>query len=305
MTNKESYISFCSTHDSIPLFHQPFWWDAVLESWDVEKFEFENASAYLPYAFYKKWGFSFSRNPFLTPYSGLLFEESNYTSAQKQGLFNLAQKFISKFSISQYDNHPSLSKKIISDTNKQTFLLSLKEPKESLFQNFKSSLRRQLRKAENNLTINEEQSIDTLYTFYLESMDRQKGKEIVPKELAANLYKSCLEKKCGNIFTAKDKDNNIHAAIWYVADKKYAYYLLGGSHSGYLGSGAMGYLLWHCIQKAKTAGQTYFDFEGSEVPGVARFFSTFGGERIEYPILSAPTDAKLSLLLKVKAKLGR
>lgn len=303
MTAKEEYMAFCKQHDWVPIFHQPFWWDAVLDHWDVERLETDGAVAYLPYSSYKKWGFLFSRNPFLSPYSGLLFKENNYTVESKKALYELGSKFLQQFSISQYDLHPLLSKGMEGAKMKTTFLLELNKPLEEIEANFKPSLRRQLRKAEKKLTISEDRDSKAFYTIYTDSLKRQDASEIVPASLTASTFTLCLEKGIGHIFLAKDEEHNTHAAIWYVEDTHCAYYLLGGSAAAYLGSGAMGLLLKHCIQQAKTNGKTYFDFEGSEVAGVARFFATFGGERISYPVITSKTDPKLAILLKIKNKL--
>ncbi len=303
MTSKEEYILHCKQDDKAPLFHQPFWWDAVVDEWNVEKLKTENAIAYLPYASYKKWGFSFSRNPYLTPYSGLLFADSNYTPEIKQALFTQAQRFLQQFDISQYDLLPKHAGAIQSDKKKTTYLLHTGKTFDEIKANFKSSLKRQLKKAESNLSIKEDDSFKNLYSIYLNSLSRQKSAEIVPKKTVEQVWTLCKTKGLGKIFIAQDEHSNTHAAIWYVKDSNCGYYLLGGSATEYLGSGAMGFLLEHCIKQAIQEDKQYFDFEGSEVPGVARFFAGFGGTKIDYPILSAKTNPKLKALLKLKGLL--
>jgi len=305
MSVKEDYISFCETHDWVPLFHRPYWWDAVLDNWDVEKFEFEKHVAYLPYASYKKWGFSFSRNPFLTPYSGLLFSETNYTPVVKQNLFEQAQQFLSQYGISQYDSHPLLSREIESKRLKTTFLLDTQNEFDEIKKSFSASLKRQLKKAEKCLTLVEDQNIDRLYSIYTDSLQRQNSQEIVPFHLVESVFSLCKKQRIGKILLAQDEAGNTHAAIGYVMDKNCGYYLLGGSRKEFLGSGAMGFLLQYCIQFSIAQGKSFFDFEGSEVEGVARFFSGFGGTKTKYPVLSAPTDPKLNALLKLKGLLRK
>ena len=305
MSVKEEYISYCNEKKSLPLFHRAAWWNLVLENWQVEKVSAIEADAYLPYAFYKKWGFRFSRNPFLTPYSGLVFLSEDYSVEQKQALVEKAILFLEQFSISQYDSHPLLSQGIKSNTTKTTFLLPLDKSIEEIFSSFKSSLRRQIKKASKNLTIETSYDISAFHKIYLDSLQKQKSNEIVPKELISKTLAYCEQKNCGQLFVARSNNGSIHASIFYVFDQKCAYYLLGGSATQHLGSGAMGLLLWHCIHEAHKQQLEYFDFEGSEVPGVARFFSGFGGNKIDYPILSAKTDPKLKTLLKLKGLLKK
>lgn len=307
MDSKQEYISFCNKHDWVPLFHQPFWWDCATKNWDVQKIKVDTSMAYLPYTFEKKMGFIFSRNPHLTPYSGLLFSSLDYTISQKKTLFEKCKVFLSQFALSEYDCNPTFisNNKNFSEKHKRTYLLDINKTEEDIYSNFKSSLRRQLKKAEKLLTVSEAKETETFYSIYRESLDKQKGATIIPKETVEKIWNLCNEKSLGKIYFAKDEEENVHAAIFNVYDHQHSYYLLGGSNQAYLGSGAMGLLLWHCIKEAKTNGKTTFDFEGSEVPGVARFFSTFGGKSVEYPVLAAKTNSKLKALLKLKKAIGK
>ncbi len=305
MDTKKEYIEFCSEHNWIPLFHQPEWWDSVTDHWRVTKLYGHNSKAFLPYAMEKKLGFTISRNPHLIPYSGLLFAERQYSQEQKEELFLLAQNFLSQFALSEYDCNPMFTRSLnLSINKKRTYILRLDHGKELIHTNFKASLKRQLKKAEKHLNVEETTTLDAFYNVYSDSISRQRGTSLIPRETLKKALALCQNKKNGSIYLAKDRDRQVHAAIFNVYDTETSYYLLGGSAGKHLGSGAMGLLLWHCIQIAITKGKTFFDFEGSEVPGVARFFSTFGGDQIEYPILSSKTQPALKAAMVLKKKLG-
>lgn len=303
MSFKADYISFCEQHNYVPLFHQPYWLDCVAPGWRVEVIVGYDAVAYLPFLLEKKIGFSISRNPLLTPYSGLLFID-DYSSEKKQFLFDKTLEKLSSLSLSEIDCNPQFTSDIQAENNKSTYLLSLDKTLDEIQANFKSSLKRQLKKAEKNLIIEEDKNTKRFYDIYSDSIGRQKNANKTPRDIVKKVFDLCQEKKCGQIFTAVDRDSNAHSSILYVEDKNSAYYLLGGSRKEFLGSGAMGYLLWHCIQLAKASGKKTFDFEGSEVPGVAKFFSTFGGEAVKYPVLKGPTNTALGALMKIKNSLG-
>jgi lipid II:glycine glycyltransferase (peptidoglycan interpeptide bridge formation enzyme) len=55
------------------------------------------------------------------------------------------------------------------------------------------------------------------------------------------------------------------------------YYLFGGMDEAYGDSGAKSLLFWKAINMASEKNLT-FNFEGSMIPGVERFFRSFGGE---------------------------
>ena len=71
------------------------------------------------------------------------------------------------------------------------------------------------------------------------------------------------------------------AGVYIVHDSRTAYYLLGGYEDGaHHGAGALA--MWHAILKAKELGLQVFDFEGSVIPPIERYFRGFGGRLIPY-----------------------
>jgi len=67
------------------------------------------------------------------------------------------------------------------------------------------------------------------------------------------------------------------AAVYVVYDSRAAYYLIGGyADDAHHGAGALA--MWHAILKAKALGLETFDFEGSVVPQIERYFRGFGGQ---------------------------
>ena len=80
---------------------------------------------------------------------------------------------------------------------------------------------------------------------------------------------------------AKDTEGNRHAALYLVWDEQSAYYLMGGADETHKNSGAYSLLLWNAMKIA--AGLTrQFNFCGSMLPTIERFFRSFGGEQIPY-----------------------
>lgn len=66
------------------------------------------------------------------------------------------------------------------------------------------------------------------------------------------------------------------ASVYVVHDEHAAYYLMGGYADGaHHGAGALA--MWHAILKAKELGLQVFDFEGSVIPPIERYFRGFGG----------------------------
>ena len=69
------------------------------------------------------------------------------------------------------------------------------------------------------------------------------------------------------------------AGVYIAHDSRTAYYLMGGySENAHHGAGALA--MWHAILKAKEMGLQVFDFEGSIIPPIERYFRGFGGKLI-------------------------
>lgn len=78
------------------------------------------------------------------------------------------------------------------------------------------------------------------------------------------------------------KNDDPVACSFYIYDSKTAYYLLGGYNhdNNHHGAGALS--MWRAIKHAKELGLQYFDFEGSMVPQIEKYFRGFGGELTPY-----------------------
>ncbi|HYX06362.1 MAG TPA: hypothetical protein VE912_06470, partial [Bacteroidales bacterium] len=73
MTSKEEYIEFCKDNESVRLFCQPWWLDAVCgeENWDVLLVnENGNILGAWPYQLKKKYGFRYILSPAFTQITG-------------------------------------------------------------------------------------------------------------------------------------------------------------------------------------------------------------------------------------------
>jgi hypothetical protein len=87
-----------------------------------------------------------------------------------------------------------------------------------------------------------------------------------------------------SILAARDEDGRIHAAGYFVRDSRAVYYLAGGSDHELRSSGATSLLLSTAINDACQRGLG-FDFEGSMLRPVERFFRAFGGTPAAYSIV--------------------
>jgi hypothetical protein len=79
-------------------------------------------------------------------------------------------------------------------------------------------------------------------------------------------------------FLARSKGGDTLGGVWIVWDERRAYYLLGGYDHTAKSNNAVALAMWRAIQFAALDLKLIeFDFEGSIIPPVERFFRKFGG----------------------------
>jgi lipid II:glycine glycyltransferase (peptidoglycan interpeptide bridge formation enzyme) len=136
-------------------------------------------------------------------------------------------------------------------------------------------------KAEKTLTVDSNPDIDSF--LYLNDMTfaRQGLKTPYSDALVKQLDKSCRNRSCRKIFIASDSQNRMHAGVYLVWDHHSAYYLMSGANPELRNSGAASLCLWEAIRFASNVCSR-FDFEGSMIEPVERFFRGFGARQVPY-----------------------
>jgi hypothetical protein len=81
---------------------------------------------------------------------------------------------------------------------------------------------------------------------------------------------------CASLRLAVDGEGRSHAGALFVWDEERMYYLVGGNDTAHRSTGASSLVLWDGIQLAGSLGLR-FDFEGSVIAPIERFFRGFGG----------------------------
>jgi len=165
-----------------------------------------------------------------------------------------------------------------------TYVLDNLNPLDRVFDGMQPSLRRQIRKAR-NLGIEVQLGVpDAAYALIEASFKRQGLKLPYSKRYFTSLYHCAKEHNAGDCFIAQDCHGKNHAAAFLVWDRKRAYYLAGGADPDLRSTGANCLLMWHLIEFAARKVNV-FDFEGSHIENIERFFRAFGASQKSYPRL--------------------
>jgi hypothetical protein len=109
------------------------------------------------------------------------------------------------------------------------------------------------------------------------------------------LYLAAKQNSAGECFAAIDKQGKTHAATFVVWDHKRAYYLASGTDPELRTSGAQSLLIWHLLEFTAGLART-FDFVGSVVEPIGRFFGKFGAKLVPHNrIMKLPWPAQAYL----------
>ena len=118
---------------------------------------------------------------------------------------------------------------------------------------------------------------DEIVRFSEKSFERQSL--VATHGQAAKRFEAALRRagRCLG-FLARSREGEPLGAVWIAWDEKRAYYLLGGYDHFAKSSNAVASAMWRAIQFTATDLKLpEFDFEGSMIPAVERFFRKFGG----------------------------
>lgn len=245
----------------------------------------------IPLHFEKRYGLSFCCMPRLTQTLGLVMEpmsgkHSSIATRETELLKTIATELSRQHTFFQAF-HPSLQNwlpfywKGFTQTTRTTYTLTgLKEPRK-LWTEIAHSARTEILKAQRRGLLVTACDIDILLQLEAKTFNRQKKPLPHSPDLLRSLYRAAKSRGAGECFAAIDELDRPHAAGFIVWDQKRTYYLVSGGDGFLRRSGATSLLTWHLIQFAAGRSET-FDFEGSMLQGVERFFRSFGGHQVNY-----------------------
>ena len=315
MTIKDKYHLLCSTSPTLPLFSQDWWLDITCgsENWTVLLVEDkERILAAMPlhisaHGIISMPPFTQTMGPWFAPES----EDTKYTKAlgrrqelckQLIGQLHSYPHFLQNFNYRITDWLPFYWEGY-QQTTRYTYLLPDIKNEEALWSNMSTNIRRNITKARDKYRISVKKGIpvEAFLQVQEQTFERQQKKMWEDTRMLEQLITASRERGQGDLWGGYDEEGRLHAAAFIVWQGDSAYYLGGGGNPALRDSGAHSLILWECIRYASQHTDT-FDFEGSMLPGVERFFREFGA--IQTPFFTI-TKGKLSLIHRAWLKLGR
>jgi hypothetical protein len=275
------------------LFEQPWWLDAVAPNvWGAVEISRGNSIvARLPYVVEKRWGLTGltmpaltqTLGPWLTPSQGKRVKE---LSRQKELMTSLIEQLPPCDYFHQLF-HYSITNWLpfywqgFDQTTRYTYVIESLDDLDRVWAQLHERVRRNIRKAEKQLAVHTDPDIQRFLDINALSFERQGLALPYSRDTVRRLDAACAKRQARRLFFAEDAQGRIHAAKYIVWDLNSGYYLMGGADPKLRSSGADALLMWEAIRYCATVTRK-FDFEGSMIEPIERFFRAFGGVQKSY-----------------------
>ena len=249
------------------------WYLDSIATWDA--FILNDYEAVMPLVWMRKFGIKCLYQPYYCQQLGV-FAKRDLTAANTMEFISLTTR---QFPYVNINLNPSAA--VIANafdfTGKKNLLLDLNRDYEMISSGYSESHSRNISKAvKKGVTFSENVQLKPFQKFYIENVDRNKE---VFKPKHAKIFKALtskllLENKA-KIFAAVDSDENLLGAVLLIIHGNRLVAIINTSSAAGKQSGASPFVFDQIIRKYAGTNKV-LDFEGSSIPGIARFYEGFG-----------------------------
>lgn len=301
-----------------PLFLQPWWLEMVAPgAWDyaVAK-RGEEIAAAMPYTSKVRGGWRIIEMPEFTPMLGPWLRRSTAKYANRLGeekdlMMGLIDG-LPKFALFQQRFHHGVTNWLpfhwrgFQQTTHYTYRIEDTRDLERLWGETRDNVRTDIKKARKSVTVEETDDFSHVVRMQELTLARQGLKNPHTEAAMRHFGAVCAEHGAGKIFIARDAQGRVHASVYLLVDARTVYYYTGGGDPELRNSGAASLLVWRAIELASALGRA-FDFEGSMLEPVERFFRSFGAVQTPHfeirKVNSRAAAAAKALLGKVRGRM--
>ena len=271
--------SYCLFQDS--------WWLDLVTGGDWEEVCVQSGDeivARLPFIKRRKYGLTVVCQPVLTPYSGVCLrplqgKAASQFSEQRRLTVELVDK-LPRYDLFWQNLWPGATNWLplfwsgFAEMSYFTNWICDLRDIDMLWRGFVDKTRWEIKKAQKQVRTIVSDDVDKLCDVYERTFAQQGIRQSCPRHVLFRAVDGAVRRGNGRITFAEDEKGNTHAVNFLVYDERSAHYLVGGSDKRFRTSGAASLLVWEAIKFAATKSMI-FDFEGSMVEPISRFFRGF------------------------------
>lgn len=258
---------------TIKLYARPYFLDALSDHWGA--FVTENYAFIMPVIYGKKWGIKYTYHPPFCQQLGIFSKEPLSREIKEAFIDALKAKF--RYIVYRFNSENDRIENSVRSVN---FILNLNEAYPALRRRFSKNTKRNINKAhKSGLSFSESTDTDEINAFARKHIHFPFS--IAEFKRFEALIQAGLENQKAKILQARDDSDRLVSFIFLYRDTERIHYLLGvNSPEGKALQASFG--LFNKLIEENAGSQQVLDFEGSEIPGVARFFAGWGAQKEYY-----------------------
>lgn len=294
--SKRRYRELCAAEQSMPIFSRDWWLDAVAgeQGWWATVLDRDGeVIGSLPFSSRNWKGFKFLVQPELTqtlgPWIRSIEAKRSRILAYEKDVMNGLIAQLPDFDHFAQNWHHTQTNWLpfywhgFTQTTRYTYVLPDLSDEKFVWAGLSKNIRTDIRKASARfgLQIRTNTDLDPFLDLHHQTFVRQGRPLPYSDALVRRLHSACAARHCSRVFLAEDAEGRPHAGVYLVWDDNAAYYLMGGGDPQLRSSGATSLCMWEAIRFASTVTRS-FDFEGSMIESIERFFRAFGAEQRPY-----------------------
>ena len=248
-----------------------FYLDAMAKHWDA--LVLDDYEAVMPLTWNKKYSITYLYQPFFAASMGVFGNNISATLVNdflraiptKFSYWDIYLNQANRFALAGFNLYERVN-----------FVLSLNEPYEILYNNFRENIKRNIKKAAQlNCVIKKDIAVDAVIALAMEQSKNFSPVTAEDYDHFKNVYHHLQAQQKAVTYGVYTSANKLVASCAFIFSHNRAYYILVGNHPNGKTIGAS-----HAIINAfikEYAGQNILlDFEGSDIPNLAFFYSSFG-----------------------------
>lgn len=278
--NKQKWDACIEAADNGLIYAFSFYLDTMSKHWDA--LVLNDYEAVMPLTWNKKYGIRYLYQPFLTAQSGVFGKK---ITGEQVDLFIQAIPVSFRFiDISLNSNNASGNLEGVS-ISRSNYVLDLSKPYETLFQNYRENIRRNIKKAlQLGCVIQKGFDAEKVILLAVQQMKSHGNKEAENIERFRKLYQYLHARQMATTYGVFSAQNELLASCVFFFSHNRAYYILVGNHPNGKTTGAS-HALIDAFIKDHAGKNMLLDFEGSDIRNLAFFYSSFGAVHEIYPAI--------------------
>jgi len=253
--------------------------DIVNEEW--EALMADDYSIVMPLTRNKKYGIQYLYQPFFTQQLGVISTTVLNSNIVSDFIKAIPKHY--KFYEINLNTFNKLDDFEIAKKTNITYELDLIQPYQKLAENYAQNTKRNIKKAiSSKVSITNGIQPNQLIDLFSKNIS-EKVPELnkVHYNIIRKIMAVSLRFKIGELYGAYDSNNNLCGGAFFIRSHNKSIFLFSATTPEGKENGGMFLLIDSFIQKHSENNLT-LDFEGSNIEGLARFYSSFGAKSCEY-----------------------